>query len=95
MIQILLSGIAFASCIWSAFSLVCHLFCEYPDGQITVIGKENKKVQEMGTVLAHVGQRACPSWARCLPQLGRTRSGKVPKNINPNRSSGLAWILYF
>ena len=25
----------------------------------------------MGTVLAQLGQRACPTWARCLPRMGR------------------------
>ena len=36
-----------------------------------------------GKHVAHDGQARCPSWASSVP------------NFNPNRSLGLAWILFF
>ena len=37
-----------------------------------------------GNVLAHVGQRAYPKWARCLPRMGRFAVGRLPNKLTPN-----------
>ena len=34
-----------------------------------------------GNVLAHVGQRACPKWARCLPRMGRFAVRGLPNKL--------------
>ncbi|KIP56475.1 hypothetical protein ST42_06095 [Prevotella pectinovora] len=36
---------------------------------------------ELGTLLAQLGQRACPSWATCLPQLGRFAVRRLPNKL--------------
>ncbi|KIP54751.1 hypothetical protein ST43_10610 [Prevotella pectinovora] len=36
---------------------------------------------KLGTLLAQVGQRACPSWVTCLPLLGRFAVRRVPNKL--------------
>ena len=36
-----------------------------------------------GNVLAHVGQRAYPKWARCLPRMGRFAVRCLPNKLTP------------
>ena len=36
---------------------------------------------KLGTLLAQLGQRACPSWATCLPQLGRFAVRRLPNKL--------------
>ena len=36
---------------------------------------------KLGTLLAQLGQRTCPSWATCLPQLGRFAVRRLPNKL--------------
>ena len=36
---------------------------------------------KLGTLLAQLGQRACPSWARCLPRMGRFAVRRLPNKL--------------
>ena len=38
-------------------------------------------VPTWGNVLAQHGQRACPTWARCLPRMGRIAVRQVPNKL--------------
>ena len=38
-------------------------------------------VPTWGNVLAQHGQRACPTWARCLPRMGRISVRQVPNKL--------------
>ena len=39
---------------------------------------------KLGTLLAQLGQRACPTWATCLPRMGRFAVRRLPNK----------WLLY-
>ena len=47
---------------------------------------------KLGTVLAQLGQRACPSWARCLPLLGRFGFRYLPiYGVQPTHAIPSIW----
>lgn len=56
-------------------------YCIEPcnDRSEIIIVKDNKKLQEMGRLLAYVGNAAYSSGARCLPRLGTIRAKNVSK----------------
>ena len=37
--------------------------------------------RRMGTPLAQQGQGACPTWARCLPRMGRKDARRLPNKL--------------
>ena len=47
-------------------------------GKWKILGTKGKgNVPRWGNVLTHVGQRACPTWARCVPKNGTKQDLKL------------------